>query len=333
MLINLLKPDHMEQNERKEYLNNCINKTQDFSELPSSLFKYRKFDEYTFEMLEQKYVFLSPADKQDDETECMAHVNIEDLVDLQTTNLKAYCVDKIIENISPHLSKENHDYIKYKFHRIMTPSGTVRNHFMLDFESDLKKECPNLDTVALINAMANIPNQLDTPKQKEAIEKLITIALSARKAMGICSLGETCNNDDLWKRYGGNYTGYCIEYDIENYKEKANIFPVLYVDESKRETNAIIQIINTYVNVFLNKISDGKIKVDFYQYLSLFLTKYLKWSQQNEWRILGNAYDHFIAPKVKKIIVGSNASAENIKKIKNYCYKNNIDFVQISKNF
>ena len=316
----------MNQDERKKYINRFIDNKADHSQLPKSLFKYRKFDDYTFEMLNEKYVFLSPANKQDDETECMAHVNIEDLVDLETTNLKAYCVDKIIENISPHLSKDKHDYLKYKFHMIMTPDGTLRNHFMLQFESDLKKECPTLDTVALINAMADIPKRLDTPKQKEAVGNLITLALNARGTMGICSLGETYDNEDLWTRYGGGHTGYCIEYDIDSYEYKNEILPVLYVDENKRETNAIIQIVNTFVNVLLEKITQGKIKPDKFQYLSLFLTKYTKWSQQNEWRILGKAFDHRPAPKIKKIIVGKNASQQDLKKIKEFCVNNHLDY-------
>ena len=46
---------------------------------PASLFKYRPFDEHTFDMLENKYLFLCVAEKLDDPTECMTSLNMQNL--------------------------------------------------------------------------------------------------------------------------------------------------------------------------------------------------------------------------------------------------------------
>ena len=55
---------------------------------PKLLYKYRPFDKYSFDMLENEYLYLCPAEKEDDETECMTTVDFERLVDLETNNLK-----------------------------------------------------------------------------------------------------------------------------------------------------------------------------------------------------------------------------------------------------
>lgn len=316
----------MNQIDRKEYLNKMVLGKNDYTSAPKTLYKYLKFDEFTYKSLNEKYIYLSPANKQDDETECIAKINIGDLIDLKTINLKSYCVDKIIDNLYPNIPKEKIDYLRYKFHRIMGPNGQLRNNFLLDLNAEIKEDFPSIDTVQLINFMADIPSRLDKEENKKAVEALLEIGLSARQTMGIGAMGEESNNDDLWKRYGGNFTGYCIEYDIENYSHKDCLFPVLYVDENNRETNIIIQIVNNFVNVMINKISAGKIKVDLFQFLSLFLTKYNKWSQQNEWRILGKTKDEFPAPTIKRIIIGRNASIEDKNTMIKYCSDHTIKY-------
>ncbi len=66
---------------------------------PRFLYKYRPFDKYSFDMLENEYLYLCPAEKEDDETECMTTVDFERLIDLKTNNLKRECVNQIIELI------------------------------------------------------------------------------------------------------------------------------------------------------------------------------------------------------------------------------------------
>ena len=60
----------MNNEEKIKYLNRMIRK-EDCVEFksPDSLFKYRPFDDYTFDMLENKYLYLCPAENEDDETE------------------------------------------------------------------------------------------------------------------------------------------------------------------------------------------------------------------------------------------------------------------------
>ena len=56
----------MNNEEKIEYLNNIIYKklNLDYGG-PTSLFKYRPFDKFTFDMLEKNYIYCCPADKED----------------------------------------------------------------------------------------------------------------------------------------------------------------------------------------------------------------------------------------------------------------------------
>ena len=53
---------------------------------PASLFKYRPFDEYTFDMLENNYLFLCAAENLDDKSECDTTIDIKRYIDGQLVN-------------------------------------------------------------------------------------------------------------------------------------------------------------------------------------------------------------------------------------------------------
>ena len=56
--------------ERINYLNKVISDGDGFIYSgPKYLYKYRPFDEFAFDMLEDKYIYLCPAMNLDDETE------------------------------------------------------------------------------------------------------------------------------------------------------------------------------------------------------------------------------------------------------------------------
>ena len=53
-----------------DYLNKKINNNDYPYEGPKSLFKYRKFDKYTYDMIDNNYVFLCQVKGLDDLEEC-----------------------------------------------------------------------------------------------------------------------------------------------------------------------------------------------------------------------------------------------------------------------
>lgn len=317
----------MNKQERINYLNKKLNEKESFVYCgPEVLYKYRPFDEHTFKMLETGTLFLCSASKLDDETECDVSIDMSDLYELKTNNLKRKCVDRIIDSLKDFCSEEVIDEVKGIVNQVVLRDGKVRNNFLLDIEPELKRLAPEVDTVRLINCIASIPEQLDKPTIRPQMEQLISLAISAKKEMGICSLSESGDIDYMWENYADNYSGYCIEYEMNGYKPEGDIFPVIY--DAKRETNIVNTIVDNFINQVIAKITHQQLKTDTSQFLRLFISKYPKWEYQNEWRIIGNANTTPLAPKIKQIFIGSNASEGNANKIIDYCKLHNIPYTR-----
>lgn len=275
-------------------------------------------------MLENEYVYLCPAEKLDDPTECATTVDIERLIDLENNNLKWECVSQIISLLKPYMSEENFEVARSKILMICNGNGTVRPHLMLDIVHELQEMVSSEVNVApFVNWIVNIPEKLDDPEIKEQLQPAVALAYNARREMGICSLAPSSDIDYMWKNYADDLKGYCVEYDVSEYELNKEILPVIYQDE--RQTNIIVQLVGSLIGQLITGISHGEIRADATQFLRLFLTKYKKWEYQQEWRLIGHAGDKPKAPKVKAIYLGKNMSPENKNKLVEFAIEHNIE--------
>ena len=183
-------------------------------EIPQYLYKYRPFDEYTFDMLENAYLYLCPAKLLDDPSECTVSFDMQDYFDLSTNHLNFRCVELILEIIRPHTTEENFNLVKSIIAKTVTSDGQVRRHLLLDGAFELEKYAPQEDCVALVNWLGNIPEMLDNPTIRPQMEKLFLAAYNAREEMGICSLSTLSNCEEMWENYTNKATGYCVEFDM-----------------------------------------------------------------------------------------------------------------------
>lgn len=319
-----------EKSERIEYLNKVISSGDGFIYSgPKHLYKYRPFDEFTFDMLEHKYIYLCPAMNLDDETECMTSIDMSDLYELETNNLKRVCVEQIILMLKPYCAESVFETVRQHIYETVLRDGTVRRNFLLDVAPEIQDAAPEIAT-PLINWLANIPEKLDDPVIKPQMETLIIKALEGREKVGVCSLSENNDIDYMWKKYAAEHSGYCVEYELDNYEHAKDLLPVIYEDE--RQTNIVMTLVANFIGQLIISFSNKQIKADISQYLRLFLTKYTKWEYQNEWRVLGDANGKPSAPKISRIIVGKYASAENKNKIKEFCNKNSIEYAEMTDN-
>ena len=315
----------MNKAERIKYLNDRLYNQESFHYYgPKSLFKYRPFDEHTFPMLETNTLFLCPASKLDDETECDTSIDMSEIYELETNNLKRICIDKIISFIKPYCTDEVFEEVRNKIYAVTLRNGITRNHFLLDLAPEIQQTVPGVDVYPLINWLMDIPRELDKPEIKPQLEQLVRIAISAKEDLGICSLSENTDIQYMWEKYANNYSGYCIEYDAESYELNDTIFPVIY--DARRDTNIVMSIVGNFIGQLVTSFSNKQVQADASQYIRLFLSKYPEWEYQNEWRILGNAGTTPMAPKIKRIIIGQNASNENVNNIIKYCSENKIPY-------
>ena len=261
-----------------DYLNSVINTKEEIKYSgPAILYKYKPFNQYTFDMLEKNYLYLCPAKDLDDESECNTSLDFYRLMDLETNNLKRECVDQIIQMmIKPYTSPENYERLVAMVKRITKPDGTIRPNYMMEIVPELQKLVPSIDIAPFVNYIIAIPDMLNEPSIKPQLEKLLSYGVYSKERVGICSLSESKDIDEMWNNYyAEDETGCCIAYDVSDYPFNQSIFPVVY--EDTRETNIIIQLASNFIGQLISDFSNGQIKSDITQYLRLFLTKNTQW--------------------------------------------------------
>ena len=300
--------------DKTKYINDVMNK-QPYSG-PKYLYKYRPFDDHAFDMLENEYVWLSKASSLDDPTECIVTINEKNYFDLENNTFRREVVDQLLEFLYPYSSKETNEIIKQLIYQCMTPDFRIRKNFLLDTSFKLKELAPDIPDemiVNFVNWMANIPEMIDDPNFRPQFETLIMAGLEAREKMGVCSLADSPNNKELWKNYAKDSTGYCVEYEMDDYEYNNLLFPVDYVEE--RQTNLVVQLVKSFIGHMITQFSNNQLQADESSYLRLFTTKNTIWNYQKEWRLLGDANTKLKAPKIKAIYLGKNVSKENEEKI------------------
>ena len=303
-----------------DFINAKMNK-QD-APAPLFLYKYRPFDGFALDMLEKGYMYLCPAEKLDDPSECTADFSVQDFYHLETGLIKFKCIEMILEQIKPYTTEENLQRVRNIVFRVATPSGMVRRNFLLDASCEIQDLVPEVDTAPLINFLGSIPEKFDDPKIKEQLEKLLALAYHARQGMGICSLSALKNKNEMWQNYADDEKGYCIEYDLRGYENVNLLFPVVYQDN--RETNIVTNMIAAFIGQMIVGMSYGQIAADRSQFMRMFLTKDTKWAYQKEWRLLGDANDKLPAPTVHAVYLGKNMTDQNKKQILDCCQKHDI---------
>lgn len=113
-----------------DYINAKMNRQN--VPVPRFLCKYRKTDEHTFDMLNNAYVYLCPAQRLDDPSECKVDFSVHDFYDIKTNRLTFKGVEMILGFLKPYTSEDNFRIIRSMVSRILMPQGTVRKHFLLD---------------------------------------------------------------------------------------------------------------------------------------------------------------------------------------------------------
>ncbi len=287
-----------------------IETRKDFLRLtPTILYKYRSFDEHTFEMIEEDYSFLTPVKGLDDPFDCLNDFDTSEYYDKKTQKITPKAVDFIIKMVCPNGLQD----LSTKEVRNLAMQCIDENG--IDFEKAPKIVRSNgITTIMEIEPVfimfdsfnENFKNIL----QGAELDGFAKSAKDPGDRVGVCSLSETRDNKVMWSLYSNVYKGYCIEYEVPKRREAtSNLCPVIY---TKRSNNSFIEkMLEYFANSMLRSISNGNIKGNIGASMELFCTKDSDWSYQREWRLFGKAKDHFKYLKIKAIYLGFKVSKEN----------------------
>ena len=283
------------------------------SSTPSSLFKYRSFDRYAWEMLEEPYAFLAPVKNLDDPFDCLNKSGIDDFFNSKTKRLTnkglSFLVDYFVRGSEAGgMTKAE---IKKIARESMTDEGVDSEKFAELATYDTSG--PNLFQSFLI-VLRTINQNIEGLLNDSKLDGFAESALFSSERVGVCSLSKLRDNKVMWSSYGKAYSGYCVEYEIPKTKDVIfNLCPVIY---TKKANNSFCTLFLRYCcSALLRGASDGKYGgEDIGSAMELFCTKDTDWSYQREWRFIGKPGAHLNLP-IKAVYLGFKVSEANRKRI------------------
>lgn len=313
----------MKNKEKRQYMTDLIkfqsprylaefdNRRKFLKKTPTCLYKYRRFDKYSFEMIDENYVFLAPVKGLDDPFDCLSDFTINDFYNEQAQRITPKAINFIVDQVYPH-GNQNLSPKELKALALQCINGQG-----VDYK-DLPKTVISNGAVTtcqidpLFIALENFNNNFENIIESLVSEGLVKTAMSPGDKVGICSLSEKRDNKVMWSLYGKNYEGYCIEYEIPKRKEiTPNLYPVIY---TRRNNNRFIEKAIEYaMGVFMRDITFGQQTGNLGAYMELFCTKDTDWSYQAEWRLIANAGGKCKYLNIKAIYLGFKVKDSNQK--------------------
>ena len=260
--------------------------TLKFQHLPGSLFKYREFDQdgYAIRNFLNDSLWVSSADKLNDPYDSFFR--------LCEQRLEAKVWPQTQDHIKEYLSKVQGD-------PIVATEDVDKSSSLSSLTECASKKNANI-TPGLIDALNKVWTGIWGDFFINKLRPKIQVG------MGVCSLSEINTSMIMWRYYGGNHSGFCVEYDLVATKtEHPNlihaVYPVNYVDE-----------LSDMTELFISK----DIGVAALTGAIAALHKSSEWSYEKEWRFIfpfGSSQIPFnmIAPRVKAIYLGMKINDKN----------------------
>lgn len=332
----------MTNEEKKEYLSlklayqstpfiSELEKKNDYiSKTPKTLFKYRKFDKYSFDMIENEYVYLAPAGVLDDPFDCLTNIDLENIYDANSFNLSKEMMEYIVDVIFSHPHSGEIDKIRIlKIIEDSIVEGNICND-ILKIELDKTNILTDEQKHIFLNAMINIQNTMSTITEDDNLKNLFMVLIQSKEKVGVCSFTTKRDNKPMWSLYADTYKGYCIEYETPFTNDiLPNICPVIYTKEF--DNNIIKTMVKFSLETIIRFISSGQIKTEMGCFAELTCTKDSDWEYQDEWRLVGNANSKAKPFKIKNIYLGFDVSKENADKILEYALRYNFGVYKMDK--
>ena len=291
-----------------------VNKLDPYN-YPKILYKYRRFDNYTIEMIKKSYLYLAPSNKLDDQFDCSLNFDERKFLDQNYENrISRFWKKKqkeIVQKVDPKLKEcISSAFCAFNY------DGTVKEK---EFKDLLCKYQGDIDI-----SQAEFYLSLIKEKQKEVVsnemiigeyKKLVENLIFQKDKTGICSLTETNMSQIMWQMYSDNYEGYCLEYNIEEYindytTSEEIILPVFY--KKRRSFDPVEIVCDSVFNFIVYQNNQDENRKKFLNiFFKILSTKNSEWSLQKEWRIIGTPNKRIKVPKINKIYLGKNVKEEN----------------------
>lgn len=332
----------MTNEEKKEYLNLKIayhstpfmaeiEKKQDYiSKTPRTLYKYRKFDDFSFDMIENDYVFLASTGSLDDPFDCLTDIDLKSIYKAEnfslTKEMNEYIIDIIFNH--PHSEEVNKEKMIALIEE-STIEGRI-NYTILKRKLDENNNFTNEQKNLLLNTMKNFKNTISTIINSKKFKNLFTLLIHSKEKIGVCSFTTKRDNRPMWSLYADRYKGYCVEYKMPIAKDlMQNLYPVIYTKDF--DNNIVNALVKFTIEVIIRFCTNGKMKTELGCFAELICTKDSDWEYQDEWRLIGDANTKLKPFKIKAIYLGFDVDENNEKMILDYAARKGFNVYKMNK--
>lgn len=302
------------------FCSELIRRKEFADKMPRILYKYRTFDKYSCEMLEESYVYLAPVKELDDPFDCLTNPGVDEKTKDEAVSIGLSMVNYVINLVS---KLGNIKFNKKEVKKLVLKSYS-------DGEYDEEKARKAFNGYNLINeqgkqifldCLRNIDGFTKTIVEDKSMVDLASISFNPGERVGVFSASTKRDNKVMWSLYGDKYKGYCVEYDIpDDPVIRFNLCPVIY--KKNDDNNFIRKMVELAIANIIRFASEGQLSNGVGCMNELFCVKDADWAFQDEWRLIGNAQDHCNRLKLKAIYLGFKVEEDNLKMVKEIAKKN-----------
>lgn len=300
-------------------------------DIPKVLYRYRPFNEYSIDELENGYVWFSHPADFDDGTDSALNTDIEsemEALEKSPSDVIVPLTRAIILQQYRSLTGKDPDARLIENGVKLWPNGKLDADAM---RCTLASTCPEVNPDHFIDMLMQF-NELTTMARiekplKRMFDHYMGINKRIRSNILCLCLAEEFDSDVMWAKYAGERSGFCIGYEIpmSNFHGQRTLMALnpIYYGEKKpmRFFDAIMDGISARTE---DQIYGWTIKT--YEDVHIAsLTKSPEWSFQREWRVAFNpdaGGNKQSFPFVKSIYVGEKMDPLHRKKIVELARKN-----------
>lgn len=270
--------------------------------LPTHLYKYRQFNNFSKDNLLNDTVWLNIPSDYNDPFEAMEFLDFDKLNKVLNEQMKEETISTIIKT---HPVPE--DIIELA-RKSDNPINVIGEYQLRTFEG--------FDD----NKIQEVLEVLNNSLKEIIIDRHIEKVKSIQNTMKVCSFCESNQQLLMWSHYADSHKGFCVEYEIRQWKpddiRKRVLYPVVYQDYFYNSTEHLIsQIEKKEFNNLYPLISCA--------------TKSKEWEYEQEWRFIFNIGDSFKRQNYRmncqtKVFLGSRMLEDNQKEILEICRTKNL---------
>lgn len=288
-----------------------------YENTPSSLYRYRSFDDngYSLELLKTDEMYLSRPDEFNDPFDCA--------LKMATIDLPEDYIKKIIVPYTFNKLKQNYGCSNKEYGKLMRSKNVIHDLAKLVVKTTISNISLELREEIIKDEEENFYKGFLDPEFKDKIH--------------VACFSETNKGILMWSHYANDHKGFCIEYNFKelgiNSPVTRFIFPVTYnetlfdlkdylPDPNKEFDNVLKKYMDEIkANDILDRAIFPKSNKNLNNMLVFYnaLIKYVDWAYEKEWRYVFTMKTdekmYLNVPKPKSIYLGANVSKENCEKI------------------